>query len=219
MLCEVDEEVQRSNEEVERSNEEKRKRGLWRGKMVDPSRWCSGAFLPSDSRYLSTWYDACLTVSLLASQPCIRGLFLPSEIRTNRTTIWVCRDERKFSGRAMQYSKWDIPGMLPKLEETQGAMYEERSSVLRKAQSPVAPKWEHDLFELFVIFGDTPHVARSEAVCVCVCGVCVWGGGEDCTEGNGLNATVSGSVAAAQNALLCYRNKCPLRGVCNFFHM
>jgi hypothetical protein len=50
--------------------------------------------------------------------------------------------------------------------------------VYRKGQNPIAPNREHDLFELFVIFGDRPRVAGPE-------GVCVGGGGEGCTEAYG----------------------------------
>ena len=93
--------------------------------------------------------------------------------RTKTTKIWVFRDERKFTGRAPWYSKRGIPGMFPNLEETQGAMYKGWSSVLR-----TGPKWQHDLFELFVIFGDRPLAARPEAVRVCVC--VGEGGGKGC---------------------------------------
>jgi hypothetical protein len=40
----------------------------------------------------------------------------------------------------MQYSKTGIPGMLPKLEELLGAMYRKWRRVLRRGQSPIAPK-------------------------------------------------------------------------------
>jgi len=87
-------------------------------------------------------------------------------------------------------------------------MYKEWSSILRKGQKPIAPKRDHVLFELFLISGDIPRVARPEAVCV-------WGwrgleGRVVCTEANGipgLNTSVNGSVAVVQNTFLCCRNK------------
>jgi len=46
-----------------------------------------------------------------------------AEIRTERT-IWVCwGNKRKFARRATEYSERSIPWILPKLEETLGAIY------------------------------------------------------------------------------------------------
>lgn len=123
--------------------------------------------------------------------------------------------EMKFSGRATQYSKRGFPGMFPKLEEKQGAMYEEQSSALREGQSLKAPKPEHDLLELFVMFGDSPRVARPEAVCVCVYrrgGLFVLKRTKSGTEHN-----TKWKCTCSQNTLLWCRNKCPFRGVGNFF--
>jgi hypothetical protein len=39
----------------------------------------------------------------------------------------------------MQYSKRGIPGILPKLEETLGAMYKKWRRVLQRGQRPIAP--------------------------------------------------------------------------------
>jgi hypothetical protein len=40
----------------------------------------------------------------------------------------------------MRYSKRGIPGMLSKLEETQGVMYKKWRTVIQRRQSPTAPK-------------------------------------------------------------------------------
>jgi hypothetical protein len=51
----------------------------------------------------------------------------------------------------MQYSKRGIPGILPKLEETLGAMYKKWRRVLQSGQSPTAPKGVRKRFKLFSI--------------------------------------------------------------------
>jgi hypothetical protein len=48
--------------------------------------------------------------------------------------------KKKPTGRATQYSKRGIPGMLLKLEEMLGAMFEKWRRVLHRKQSRVTPK-------------------------------------------------------------------------------
>jgi hypothetical protein len=78
--------------------------------------------------YLSTGDDACLPVSVLASLASVD--FFPKLKYALKGRGFESVDGRKFTGRAMRYSKRGIPGMFPKFEETHGAMYEEWSSVL-----------------------------------------------------------------------------------------
>lgn len=88
--------------------------------------------------------------------------------------------------------------MFPKREETRGAMYEERSSVLRKGQSLIDPKSTRFIRIVRNVWGQT----SCSYACSCVC---VWEGRVVCTEANGspgLNTTRNGSVA--QSRIRCF---------------
>lgn len=120
-------EISEGDEKAERGREEKKAWFVEGNKMDAPSWQCSGAFLPSDSRFShKTWDDVPPTAPVLVRLG-TSGLVShhQAEICTERTTNGVCWGDLRKVGRDAHCSTRGIPGMLPKLEEMLGAMYKD----------------------------------------------------------------------------------------------
>jgi hypothetical protein len=147
------------DEQTERGNEEKMIRFVEgeNGCSIKITLWCIPPFLFMIFSYNMDYTHSPASVH---TRPCNSTLLslCQAEIHTERTKIWVCLGElRKFTGRATQYYKRGIPGMLLKLEEMlrSGGEYFK----VEKAQHQQS-KWENDLYTLFGIFTDRPRTQK-----------------------------------------------------------